>query len=84
LDKSFTMSTVELRHIITAHLSHIEDTSFLNAIKTIIESKVSDGDYKLSDFQKERVDIARNELIQKKTISHGDLQKEIDQWLDTK
>ena len=78
------MSTVELRHIITEHLSHIEDASFLNAIKTIIESKVSEGEYKLSEFQKKRVDIARSELKQKKTISHSDLQKEIDQWLNTK
>ena len=78
------MSTVELRHIITEHLSHIDDASFLNAIKTIVESKASEGEYKLSEFQKERIDVARNELMQKKTISHKDLQKEIDQWLNTK
>ena len=78
------MSTVELRHIITEHLSHIDDASFLNAIKTIIESKISEGEYKLSDFQKKRVDLARNELKLRKTISHNDLQKEIDQWLNTK
>ncbi|WP_053181031.1 hypothetical protein [Sunxiuqinia dokdonensis] len=78
------MSTVELRHIITEHLSHIDDASFLKAIKTIIESKVSEGEYKLSDFQKKRIDSARNELKQKKTISHNELQKEIDQWLNTK
>ena len=78
------MSTLELRHIITEHLSHIEDASFLNAIKTIIESKVSEEEYKLSGFQKKRVDIARNELKQKKTISNSDLQDDIDQWLNTK
>ncbi|MBN2778211.1 MAG: hypothetical protein JXR36_11240 [Bacteroidales bacterium] len=78
------MSTVELRHIISEHLSHIDDASFLNAIKTIIESKVSEGEYRLSDFQKKRVDSARIELKQKKTISHNALQKEIDQWLNTK
>jgi hypothetical protein len=84
LNKRFTMSTVELRHIITEHLSHIDDTSFLNAIKTILESKVSEGEYKLSEFQKKRIDLARDELKQNKTISHNDLQKEIDQWLNTK
>lgn len=78
------MSTIELRHIITEHLSHIEDASFLNAIKTIVESKLSEGEYKLSDFQKKRVDLARNELKQKKTISNNQLQKEVDQWLNTK
>lgn len=75
------MSTVELRHIITEQLSQIEDESFLNAIKTIIESKVSGGVYKLSDYQKERINNAREELQSYKTISHDDLQKEVDQWL---
>ena len=78
------MSIVELRHIIAEHLSHIDDASFLNAINTIIESKVSEEEYKLSDFQKKRIDSARNELKQKKSISHNELQKEIDQWLNTK
>ncbi len=78
------MSTIELRHIINEHLSHIEDVSFLNAIKTIIESKVSDGVYKLSEYQKDRIDLARLELKNGQTISHDDLQKDIDQWLSTK
>ncbi len=78
------MSTIELRHIITEHLSHIDDLSFLNALKTIIESKVTDDIYKLSDFQKKRIEKARQELKDGKTISDDDLQKEIDQWLSTK
>lgn len=84
MDKQFAMGTVELRHIITEHLSLIDDASFLNAIKTIIESKVSESEYVLSDFQKKRIDLARNELKEKKTLSNNDLQKEIDQWLNTK
>jgi vacuolar-type H+-ATPase subunit H len=65
-------------------LSHIDDVSFLNAIKTIIESKVSNRIYKLSDYQKNRVDSARQQLKNKQTIAHDDLQKEIDQWLSSK
>ncbi len=78
------MSTVELRHIITEHLSHIEDVSFLNALKTIVESKVSGGTYKLSDYQRMRIDSAKQQLIKGQTISHEDVQKEIDQWLSSK
>lgn len=78
------MGTLELRHIITERLSHIDDVSFLNAIKTIIESKVSEGTYKLSDYQKNRIDLARQQLKNKQTISHDDVQKEIDQWLSSK
>jgi regulatory protein YycI of two-component signal transduction system YycFG len=78
------MSTLELRHIITEHLSHIDDVSFLNALKTIIESKVSDGIYKLSDYQKGRIDLSRKELMNGQTFTHEILQKEIDQWLSSK
>lgn len=78
------MSTVELRQLITEHLSRIDDATFLTAIKTIIESKVSEGEYELSDFQTKRVNSARKELKLKKTISHTDVQQAIDTWLDSK
>ena len=78
------MSTIELRHIIIEKLSLIDDTTFLKAIKTIVESKVSERVYKLSDFQKKRIESGREQLRKGKTISNDVLQKEIDQWLNTK
>ena len=78
------MSTIELKNIITEHLSRIDDVSFLNAIKTIIESKASVGTYELTDYQKIRIDQARRQHKEKQTISHENLQKEIDQWLSSK
>ena len=78
------MSTLELRHIINEHLSHIDDVSFLNALKIIIESKASDSIYKLSDYQKDRINMAREQLKKGQTISNDDIQEEIDQWLSSK
>ena len=78
------MSTIELRHHIIEKLSLIDDDSFLKAIKTIIESKVNDGVYKLSDFQKKRIDSGREQLKKGQSISNDVMQKEIDQWLNTK
>ena len=78
------MSTIELRHIIIEKLSLIDDTTFLKAIKTIVESKVSERVYKLSDFQKNRIESGREQLKKGQTISNDVLQKEIDQWLNTK
>jgi hypothetical protein len=78
------MSTIELRHIIIEKLSLIDDTSFLKAIKTIVESKVSENVYRLSDFQKKRIESGREQLRKGQTISNDVLQKEIDQWLNTK
>ena len=77
------MSTIELRHHIIEKLSLINDDSFLKAIETIIESKVNEGVYKLSDFQKQRIDSARKQIKKGQTISHEVLQKEIDQLLNT-
>ncbi|MCX6219465.1 MAG: hypothetical protein NTZ69_00565 [Bacteroidia bacterium] len=78
------MSTIELRHVITEYLTHIDDASFLNAIKTIIESKVSEGTYMLSDFQKKRIEEGREQIQKGQTISNESLKHEIDQWLSTK
>ena len=78
------MSTIELRHYIIEKLSLIDDDSFLKAIKTIVESKVNEGVYKLSDFQKKRVDAGREQLRKGQSISNEVLQKEIDHWLNTK
>jgi hypothetical protein len=78
------MSTIELRHIIIEKLSLIDDASFLKAIKTIVESKVSEKVYKLSDFQKNRIESGRKQLRKGQTISNDVLQKEIGQWLNTK
>jgi hypothetical protein len=78
------MSTIELRHHIIEKLSLIDDDSFLKAIKTIIESKVNERVYTLSDFQKKRIESAREQRKKGQTISNDVLQKEIDQWLNTK
>lgn len=78
------MSTVELRHIISEHLLQIEDESFLNALKTIIESKISGGIYKLNEYEKERIFLAREDLKNGQTISHENLQMEINQWFSGK
>lgn len=78
------MSTLELKQKIAEHLAHIDDFSFLKAINTILESKVSENIYKLNDSQKDRINTAREQLKNKQTISHDDIQKEIDQWLSSK
>lgn len=77
------MGTVELRNSIIKDLSGIDDVAFLQALKTIIGARVG-GAYLLSDDQKQRIELARNELKNGKTISHDKLQKEISEWLSAK
>jgi len=78
------MSTVELRHIIIEKLSLIDDTSFLKAIKTIVESKADEKVYQLSDIQKKRIEASRDQFKKGQTISNEALNKEVLQWLNTK
>jgi predicted transcriptional regulator len=78
------MGTTELRKRIIDQLSHIEDISFLKAIKTLVDSKAEGELYKLSEFQKERVRLGREQLKKGQTVSHETIQKEIDQWLGSK
>ena len=78
------MSTVELRHTIIEKLSQIDDASFLKAIKTIVESKANEDVYKLSDFQKKRIEESRQQVKLGQTISNEVLQTEIKQWLSTR
>jgi hypothetical protein len=78
------MSTVELRHIIIEKLSHIDDISFLKAIKTIVESKADERVYHLSDFQKKRIAESREQVKKGQTISNDALNKEVLQWLNSK
>jgi len=75
------MSTIEFRELIINQLSHINDSTFLKAIKVLVDSKADAEVYKLSDFQKERIRKGREQLSKGKTISHEELQLEIDQWL---
>lgn len=76
------MSTLELRQTITEYLTRIEDIAFLNAIKTMIELKVADETYILSDDQMSRVEEGREQFRQGQTISNESLKAEIDQWLN--
>lgn len=55
------MSTIELRNSILEQLSHINDVSFLNAIKIIVESKASEKIYQLSGNENKRVEEGRKQ-----------------------
>lgn len=78
------MDTIELRHIINEKISLIDDESFLVAIKTIIDSKISSTGYQLSSFQKERINLGREQLLNGHVISNDQIQTEISQWLSSK
>ena len=57
--------------------------------RKMIENKMAEGERSqilidINDFQKKRIESAREQRIKGQTISNDVLQKEIDQWLNTK
>jgi regulatory protein YycI of two-component signal transduction system YycFG len=78
------MGTVELKHIIAEHLTHIEDKSFLQDLKNLLESKVASETYTLDDFEKERIRMAREQVKKGETISNEKIHSQVQEWFDTK
>ena len=78
------MGTIELRKLLAEQLCLIEDKSFLEALKTIIDSKISSSSYELSNFQKERIISAENQFKNGDIISDDLVHSNIDKWLKSK
>jgi hypothetical protein len=78
------MGTVELKHIIAEHLTHIKDKLFLQDLKNLLESKVASETYTLDDFEKERIQMAREQVKKCETISNEKIHHQVQKWFDTK
>ncbi len=76
------MSSAEIKEHIIESLSGIEDLDFLKQLAAIIDSR--SNIYKLSDVQQQKVNEAIADYKNGRTISHEDLDRELDQWLDSK
>jgi hypothetical protein len=77
------MNTLELRNIVMAQVSQIEDKSFLAALKTILDTKVEP---KIILTGAQRKELEASALEAKKGLfkPHSVLDKEVRQWLEEK
>jgi hypothetical protein len=78
------MSTVELKNILIHRISEITDVSFLEALKTILDSKSESTVLTLTNEQRNEILASKKEVEQGLYIENSDLEKEIDGWLNTK
>ena len=78
------MSTLEIRDKLIENIFLIEDKSFLEALKTIVDTKLASTNFELSDFQTDRIRKGREQLMNGNTISNDTVQKKVDKWLSTK
>lgn len=72
------MNTLELKNILIEEINQIEDKSFLNALRTIIESKIK----KENLYEEYNSDIlkAEEDIEKGNTFSHDEIKNKIDQW----
>ena len=72
------MNTLELKNILIEEINQIEDKSFLNALRTIIESKIK-KEYLYEEYNSEIL-LAEEDIEKGYTISHDEVKGKIDEW----
>jgi predicted transcriptional regulator len=78
------MTAIELKNILIHRIAEIDDISFLNAIKTILDSKADNEILTLTDKQRDEIIASKKEIEQGLYIDHQDLDKEVKKWLSAR
>ncbi|MGB8358185.1 MAG: hypothetical protein WCD55_06175 [Bacteroidales bacterium] len=78
------MTTIELKKQLIHRISEIEDTNFLKALKTILDSKVNEGILNLTAEQRDEIIASREDVRKGLVIDNALLDKEIKAWLNAR
>ena len=78
------MTTIELKKVLIHRIAEIDDVSFLNAIKTILDSKTQFHTISLTTEQRCEIEESRKEIEQGLFIEQVELDKEFYKWLSAK
>jgi hypothetical protein len=78
------MTTIELKKQLIHRISEIEDTNFLKALKTILDSKVNEGILYLTAEQRDEIIASREDVEKGHVIENALLDKEIKAWLNAR
>lgn len=78
------MRTLQLKNALIQKISEIEDRSFLEAIKTILEAKSESKIISLTPELTNEIMASKKEIEQGLFIENNLLEKEIEEWLNEK
>lgn len=78
------MTTIELKNILIHRIAGINDNSFLNAIKTIIDAKSESIVYKTSPEQMLSINEGLEQIARDEYYTNEQVELEIDKWLKEK
>ena len=78
------MSTLELKNALIQRIAEIEDKSFLEAIKTILDTKAESKTLRLTPEIANEIMESKQEIENGLFIENDVLEKEIEGWLNEK
>ncbi len=78
------MTTQELKNVLTLRISEIEDHTFLEAVKTILDIKTESQMLIENSILASEIDDSREEIEKGFYIDDNLLEEEIDEWLKEK
>jgi len=78
------MKTAELKNILIHRISEIDDVSFLEAIRTILDSKTDKEVISLTSAQLDDIRASKKEIAQGLFVEQKTLDKEVAKWLSGK
>ncbi len=78
------MNTIELKNILIQQIATINDKPFLEAIKTILDTKSESKVINLTNEQRLEIIESRKEIEKGLFVENDKLEKEIEKWLAEK
>ena len=78
------MTTIELKKQLIVRISEIDDESFLQAIKTILDSKTQSQVITLTKAQRQEIDESKKQVEAGEFIGQVELDQKFNQWKSAK
>jgi hypothetical protein len=78
------MTAIELKKLLIHRIAEINDVSFLNALKTILDSKTQPHTLTLTAEQRYEIIESKKEIEQGLFIEQIELDKEFNKWVSAK
>ncbi len=75
------MTAIELKEFLINKIREIDDISFLNAIKTILNDKTESQQIRLTAEQKEEIRLSREDIRSGNVIDATELENNFKAWL---
>lgn len=78
------MTTIELKKQLINRITEIDDESFLQAIKTILDSKTQSQVIALTEPQRQEIDESKKQVEAGEFIGQDELDQKFNQWKSAK